>query len=94
MGLFACLSLLDWSDYVGRIAVGRIESGKLIKGNILRSTSDGSLCPAKTTGLQVFDKLGRVDTDEAIEPVTLPLSVELSRSKLVTRFAARITHSH
>ena len=60
------VTTLDWSDYVGRIAVGRIESGKLVKGGgILRSTSDGTLRPAKTTGLQVFDKLGRVDTDEA-----------------------------
>ncbi len=60
------VTTLDWSDYVGRIAVGRIESGKLVKGGtILRSTADGSLRPAKTTGLQVFDKLGRVDTDEA-----------------------------
>ena len=26
------VTTLDWSDYVGRIAVGRIESGKLVKG--------------------------------------------------------------
>ena len=29
------VTTLDWSDYVGRIAVGRIESGKLVKGGSL-----------------------------------------------------------
>ncbi len=60
------VTTLDWSDYVGRIAVGRIESGKLTKGcGILRSTASGELVSAKASGLQVFDKLGRVDADEA-----------------------------
>ena len=60
------VTTLDWSDYVGRIAVGRIESGKLTKGcSIVRSTASGELVSAKASGLQVFDKLGRVDADEA-----------------------------
>ena len=60
------VTTLDWSDYVGRIAIGRVESGRLTRGGpVLRSTLDGSLVPAKATGLQVFDKLGRIDAEEA-----------------------------
>jgi GTP-binding protein len=60
------VTTLDWSDYVGRIAIGRIESGKLVKSApVVRSTASGALVPAKIIGLQVFDKLGRVDVDEA-----------------------------
>ena len=60
------VTTLDWSDYVGRIAIGRVESGTLTKGQgIVRSTADGTLLPAKITGLQLFDKLGRADAEEA-----------------------------
>ena len=60
------VTTLDWSDYVGRIAIGRIESGRLGKGaQVMRSTAAGGFVPAKVVGLQVFDKLGRVDADEA-----------------------------
>lgn len=60
------VTTLDWSDYVGRIAIGRIESGELIRAAaVLRSTPTGDLVPAKASGLQVFDKLGRVDADAA-----------------------------
>lgn len=60
------VTTLDWSDYVGRIAIGRVESGTIKKNQVLlRSTSDDVLAPAKVSGLQVFDKLGRVDSEEA-----------------------------
>ena len=60
------VTTLDWSDYVGRIAIGRVESGRLTRGGpVLRSTMAGELVAAKATGLQVFDKLGRVDAEEA-----------------------------
>ena len=60
------VTTLDWSDYVGRIAIGRIESGTLSKGApVVRSTADGRLVPAKAVGVQVFDKLGRVDVEQA-----------------------------
>ncbi len=59
------VTTLDWSDYVGRIAIGRIESGVLRKaGGIVRSTAGGGLAPAKAVTVQVFDKLGRVDVEE------------------------------
>jgi GTP-binding protein len=60
------VTTLDWSDYVGRIAIGRVESGLLKKAApLVRSTAAGGLVPAKAVGVQVFDKLGRVDVDEA-----------------------------
>ena len=59
------VTTLDWSDYVGRIAVGRIESGTLLKGaQVVRSTVTGEFITAKVVGLQVFDKLGKVDASE------------------------------
>jgi GTP-binding protein len=60
------VTTLGWSDYVGRIAIGRLESGKLTKGAaVVRSTASSGLVNAKVVGLQVFDKLGRVDVEEA-----------------------------
>jgi GTP-binding protein len=60
------VTTLDWSDYVGRIAIGRVESGTLTKASpVVRSTAAGSLVPAKLVGVQVFDKLGRVDVEQA-----------------------------
>jgi len=60
------VTTLDWSDYVGRIAIGRVESGTLTKGSaVVRSTAAGTLLPAKLVGVQSFDKLGRVDVEEA-----------------------------
>ena len=60
------VTTLGWSDYVGRIAIGRIESGALTKNSqVVRSTAADTLVPAKLVGVQVFDKLGRVDVEEA-----------------------------
>ena len=59
------VTTLDWSDYVGRIAIGRVESGTLTKGSpVVRSTAAGGLLPAKLVGVQSFDKLGRIDVEE------------------------------
>ncbi len=60
------VTTLDWSDYVGRIAIGRLDSGRLIKGSqVVRSTAAGTFVAAKVVGLQVFDKLGKIDAEEA-----------------------------
>jgi len=59
------VTTLDWSDYVGRIAIGRVESGALSKAStVVRSTAAGTLLPAKLVGVQSFDKLGRIDVEE------------------------------
>jgi GTP-binding protein len=59
------VTTLDWSDYVGRIAIGRVESGTLAKGAaVVRSTAAGTLEPAKLVAVQSFDKLGRVDVEQ------------------------------
>jgi len=60
------VTTLDWSDYVGRIAIGRVESGLLEKGAaVVRSTAAEGLVAARAVGVQVFDKLGRVDAERA-----------------------------
>lgn len=54
---------LDWSDYVGRIAIGRIQSGTMKKGQSVDIAKEDKVVPAQVANLQVFDKLGRVDTE-------------------------------
>lgn len=57
---------LDWSDYVGRIAIGRIQCGTIKKSQTVDLAKDeGKVVPATVASVQVFDKLGRVDTDTA-----------------------------
>jgi GTP-binding protein len=56
---------LDWSDYVGRIAIGRIQSGTMKKGQQVDIVKDGSVVASQVANLQLFDKLGRVDTENA-----------------------------
>jgi len=60
------VTTLDWSDYVGRIAVGRIQSGSLSKGQTIELMQEGDrVTPAKIASLNVFENLGRVEVDEA-----------------------------
>ena len=57
---------LDWSDYVGRIAVGRIYSGAIRKGQqIALMQADDKSSLVKVAEVHVFDKLGRVEAEEA-----------------------------
>ena len=57
---------LDWSDYVGRIAIGRIQSGTMTKGQSVDIAKDeGKIAPAQIANLQMFDKLGRIDIEQA-----------------------------
>ena len=60
------VTTLDWSDYVGRIAVGRIFSGKIAKGQqvaLMQSGDRQKVC--KVVTLYTFDKLGRQEVAEA-----------------------------
>jgi GTP-binding protein len=67
---------LDYSDYVGRIAIGRVVAGKIRKGQRIallkhetEPEGDGSVVPGQriedtVSQLYSFDRLGRVETEE------------------------------
>jgi GTP-binding protein len=56
---------LDYSDYVGRIAIGRVVAGKIRKNQrIALLKHDGRRIDDNVAQLFVFDRLGRVETDE------------------------------
>ena len=57
---------LDYSDYLGRLAIGRVFSGKVTVGDTVAvSKRDGRLETTKVTKLFVFDGLERMDADVA-----------------------------
>jgi GTP-binding protein len=59
------VTTLDWSDYVGRIAIGRLHAGTLRKGQTVALLKDGGhIHPHKLSGLFVFDYLGRVPVEQ------------------------------
>ena len=56
---------LDYSDYLGRLAIGRVFNGTLKNGQeVAVSKTDGSLQNVKITKLFSFDGLKRVDIEE------------------------------
>lgn len=60
------VTTLDWSEFIGRIAVGRIQSGSIRQGqNIVLTKSDDRRVTAKVGGLFVFENLGRVEAKSA-----------------------------
>ena len=78
------VTTLDWSDYVGRIAIGRIRAGKITKGQTVAlmqapaheliepdhehteaENASSRIVPGKVVQLHLFDKLGRVEVEEA-----------------------------
>jgi len=60
------VTTLDWSDYVGRIAIGRVQSGTIRKGqSVVLMRKDGGLLPAKAAAVYVFEDLGRREVHEA-----------------------------
>ena len=57
---------LGYSDYVGRLAVGRVVNGHLrTKQEVVHSRLDGGLAPARITNLYVFEGLERVEVEQA-----------------------------
>src|SRR5262249_39497107 len=53
-----------WSDYVGRIAIGRVFAGTIRKNQrVALLKRDGRRTEAKVAQLYVFDRLGRTETD-------------------------------
>lgn len=60
------ISALDWSDFVGRIAVGRILEGTVKTGdNVALIKPDGSRETARITKMYVFEGIARVETEAA-----------------------------
>ena len=56
------VTALDYDDYVGRLAIGRLVNGELARGQaVTRCLHDGSLRPAKVTGLYGYEGLRRVE---------------------------------
>ena len=59
------VTTLDWSEFVGRIAIGRIKSGSIKVGQTVAVMKDeGRVTEARVTQLFTFDKLGRVMVSE------------------------------
>ena len=60
------VTTLDWSDYVGRIAIGRIRSGSIGPGDkIALLQADAKVVDAVVSEVHLFDKLGRVKVERA-----------------------------
>ena len=61
------VTTLEYSNYLGRIAVGRLSGGKLHPGDrVALIRAEGKPEISKLDNVQVFDKLGRTDTAEAV----------------------------
>ncbi|MBI4527062.1 MAG: translational GTPase TypA [Deltaproteobacteria bacterium] len=56
---------LDYSDYVGRLAIGRIKSGTLTAGPYTLCRADGLRQPVKITQLYGWEGLKRVEVESA-----------------------------
>ena len=60
------VTMLDYDDYLGRLAVGRLFHGSLKSGQpVSHCRTDGTIVQAKVTGLYGFDGLKRVEIDQA-----------------------------
>jgi GTP-binding protein len=57
---------LDYDDYVGRLAIGRVVNGRLLKGReVTRCRLDGGRTAAKVTGLYGYQGLRRIEIEGA-----------------------------
>jgi GTP-binding protein len=52
---------LDYNDYVGRLAVGRLKNGKIAAGNYMLCRADGTSMPVKVTQVYSWEGLKRVE---------------------------------
>ena len=60
------VTTMDWSEFVGRIAVGKIVSGCIKKGQTVNVIAgDGKPQQCKISTLNSFDKLGRIEVERA-----------------------------
>ena len=60
------VTTLDWSEFVGRIAIGRLKAGSVKKGQTIALMKSGDrITESRLQSLYVFDKLGRMEVDSA-----------------------------
>ncbi|MGA2253911.1 MAG: translational GTPase TypA [Thermoguttaceae bacterium] len=60
------VTTLDWSDYVGRIAIGRIYSGEVKPGlDVALMQKNDKITPARIVSAYVFEDLGRTEVQSA-----------------------------
>ena len=61
------VTTLDWSDYVGRIAIGRIYSGVVRRGRtVALMQADGAdHARPRSPRVHVFEDLGRIEVESA-----------------------------
>ena len=59
------VSSLQWSEFVGRIAVGKIKSGTINVGQKVVLMKDGKNVPHQIENLYEFDKLGKIEVKSA-----------------------------
>jgi len=66
MPLQLLITTLDWDDYVGRLAIGRLFNGRVRKGEeIAICRLDGAAAPAKVSVLYGYEGLRRIEVAEA-----------------------------
>jgi GTP-binding protein len=60
------VTTLNWSEYVGRIAVGRITAGEVRKGQSVKiACRGGGFRSAKVAAVNVFENLGQIEVESA-----------------------------
>ena len=58
------VTTLDWSEFVGRIAIGRVQAGTIKKNQTIALLKAEGVTESRVQQLYLFDKLGRVEVDE------------------------------
>ncbi len=62
------ISMLDYNDYLGRIGIGRVYSGKISLGdNVCAKDNDGNIVKFKVSKLFGFEGLNRLEIESATE---------------------------
>ncbi len=60
------VTTLGWSEYVGRIAIGRMQSGSISKGeSVAIMQANESMRKAKVAAVEIFENLGKVEVESA-----------------------------
>jgi len=60
------VTTLDYDDYVGRLAIGRVHNGEIVRGQVVgRTTAEGEVERAKVSVLFGYEGLERVEIESA-----------------------------